>query len=257
MTIQPYVRGFRCLCGQFHTEIGWGDYVVWQCSNCNRKWRIHKKGAQLVGDLDKDLFNKEMIEIRQRVYNRLLTEGLFEQNKEGEWTMKITKEMLVTLATAMSTGIPLNPAIDTEQDEKALRADILEASELLTDKDKKKFDKDVLRVLNVLLNTASKKQEEVMKEKQGKVQGKGVAKDEGKKAKAKGEGKAKKEKTPKAVDTRKIKILAKENPKREGTKAFKLFAKYTNGMTVADAVKAGVKARIVRNDAKKGLIEIK
>ena len=38
----------------------------------------------------------------------------------------------------------------------------------------------------------------------------------------------------------KIKLLVKENPHREGTKLFKMFAKYKDGMTVGELVKAGI-----------------
>lgn len=38
----------------------------------------------------------------------------------------------------------------------------------------------------------------------------------------------------------KIKVLAKENPKRKGTKAHAQFAKYKTGMTVEEARSAGI-----------------
>jgi hypothetical protein len=41
-------------------------------------------------------------------------------------------------------------------------------------------------------------------------------------------------------NTATIKVLAKENPHREGTKLFKYFSKYKDGMTVAAAEKAGI-----------------
>lgn len=48
-----------------------------------------------------------------------------------------------------------------------------------------------------------------------------------------------------------------ENPKRKGTAAYKAFAKYKNGMTVAEALKAGVRNNDLRWDAEHKFIEIK
>jgi hypothetical protein len=61
-------------------------------------------------------------------------------------------------------------------------------------------------------------------------------------------GKAVAKKAPVASGSRisddaKIKILAKENPHRPGTKLFKYFAKYKDGMTVGAAKKAGIPTR--------------
>jgi hypothetical protein len=39
-------------------------------------------------------------------------------------------------------------------------------------------------------------------------------------------------------DTAKIKLLAKENPRRKGTEAYERFAKFKDGMTVGEFVKA-------------------
>jgi hypothetical protein len=39
-------------------------------------------------------------------------------------------------------------------------------------------------------------------------------------------------------DTAKIKLLVKENPRREGTEAHARFAKFKDGMTVGDFIKA-------------------
>lgn len=47
-------------------------------------------------------------------------------------------------------------------------------------------------------------------------------------------------------DDAKIKIVAKENPKREGTKAHKLFSVYKPGMTVAQYQAAVLSLRGVR-----------
>lgn len=50
----------------------------------------------------------------------------------------------------------------------------------------------------------------------------------------------------------------KENPKREGTKAFERFKGYLgrNIKTVGDALKAGVRMDDIRHDARKGYIFI-
>jgi hypothetical protein len=55
----------------------------------------------------------------------------------------------------------------------------------------------------------------------------------------------------------KIKVLVKENPRREGTKSYKMFAKYKDGMTVAEAVKAGIGMVDLRWDAKFEHISVK
>jgi hypothetical protein len=58
------------------------------------------------------------------------------------------------------------------------------------------------------------------------------------------------------LDTAKITLLAKENPCRTGSKVFKRFAKYRNGMTVAAAKEAGLFAHDFRRDIGKGYISI-
>lgn len=59
------------------------------------------------------------------------------------------------------------------------------------------------------------------------------------------------------VDGAKIKVLLKENPHREGTKRYGIFEKYRNGMTVGEAVKAGINAGDLVWAVKEGRIEIK
>jgi hypothetical protein len=54
----------------------------------------------------------------------------------------------------------------------------------------------------------------------------------------------------------KIKLLVKENPKRTGSKAFKIFAKYKDGMTVGQALDAGIPWRDLRWDSTHKLIRI-
>ena len=60
------------------------------------------------------------------------------------------------------------------------------------------------------------------------------------KPKAKNGGTAPRGRQPMFADDAKIKILAKENPHRSGTRLHKLFDKYENGMTVAEAIEAGI-----------------
>lgn len=55
----------------------------------------------------------------------------------------------------------------------------------------------------------------------------------------------------------KITLLVKENPKREGTAGYKNFAKYKNGMKVADFLKAGGTRADIAWDVKKAFISIK
>lgn len=54
----------------------------------------------------------------------------------------------------------------------------------------------------------------------------------------------------------KITLLAKENPKRKGTKAFKRFEKYRPGMTVQEALDAGVSWADLRWDNGHRLIRV-
>lgn len=54
----------------------------------------------------------------------------------------------------------------------------------------------------------------------------------------------------------KIKVLKKENPRREGTRAHKMFEKYSSGMTVAEALKKGVTTKDLRWDIHDGNISI-
>jgi len=59
----------------------------------------------------------------------------------------------------------------------------------------------------------------------------------------------------KSEDTRKITILVKENPKREGTGAFDRFELYKKAKTVAEFISAGGSAADVRYDEKAGYIK--
>lgn len=59
------------------------------------------------------------------------------------------------------------------------------------------------------------------------------------------------------TDEMKITVVAKENPKREGTAAHKAFARYKSGMTVAEAIKAGVRRADLSYDTANGHITIK
>lgn len=60
---------------------------------------------------------------------------------------------------------------------------------------------------------------------------------------------------------KKITLLVKENPRREGTTCFKKFAQYRNGMTVGEYLAAGEKLGTtmgsVRHDVEHGFISIK
>lgn len=60
-----------------------------------------------------------------------------------------------------------------------------------------------------------------------------------------------------APDTRKIKLLVKENPKREGSAAYERFELYSSSKTVQDFKDAGGKAADLTHDEQKGFIEVK
>lgn len=58
-------------------------------------------------------------------------------------------------------------------------------------------------------------------------------------------------------DNRKIKVIAKENPKREGSASYDRFEIYENGMTVDEFKEAGGTAADLRHDEEKGFISVK
>lgn len=73
----------------------------------------------------------------------------------------------------------------------------------------------------------------------------------------------KKEKEKKAVrevaskeDTRKITLVEKNNPKREGSEGYKRYALYKTGMKVVDFVAAGGTTADIRHDTAKGFIKV-
>jgi hypothetical protein len=89
------------------------------------------------------------------------------------------------------------------------------------------------------------------------------------KASTKTDGKtpAKKTAAPKAAATTssatrlyppdaKVKLVVKENPKRKGGKSHARFAKYRDGMTIEQALKAGVTAQDLKYDESKKFIQI-
>jgi hypothetical protein len=89
---------------------------------------------------------------------------------------------------------------------------------------------------------------------------KGVGKviNEGKKEKDTGKA-AKKEKSSKgerSTDTRKIKVLVKGNPKREGSASYARFELYKFAKTVDAFITAGGTAADVAHDSKKGYISV-
>lgn len=61
---------------------------------------------------------------------------------------------------------------------------------------------------------------------------------------------------PKFADTGKIKIVAKDNPFRKGTKSEKWFSNYKNGMTVKAAIEAGTPRHHINWDVVLGNITI-
>jgi hypothetical protein len=64
-------------------------------------------------------------------------------------------------------------------------------------------------------------------------------------------------------DDAKIKLIAKENPRRKGTIAYEKFAKFKDGMTVGEFVKAGERHEdwdmrgIIGTAIKRGQISVK
>lgn len=64
------------------------------------------------------------------------------------------------------------------------------------------------------------------------------------------------DKAEKGPDTRKITVLTKENPKREGSKAYKTFGLYAKAKTVEDFIKAGGSTADLRFDEKAGHIKV-
>jgi len=75
--------------------------------------------------------------------------------------------------------------------------------------------------------------------------------------KAEKPAKAKKaDKAEKSEDTRKITVLVKENPKREGTESHKRFGLYAKSKTVADFIKAGGTMADIKHDEGKSFIKV-
>lgn len=68
--------------------------------------------------------------------------------------------------------------------------------------------------------------------------------------------KAEKAEASQRSDTRKIVLLVKDNPKREGSSAHARYELYRKAKTVADFIEAGGTAGDVRYDAKMGFIEL-
>jgi hypothetical protein len=58
------------------------------------------------------------------------------------------------------------------------------------------------------------------------------------------------------TDTRVIRLLVTSNPKRSGTSAHDRFAKYRDGMTVADALRVGVTRGDLSWDQERGFVRI-
>lgn len=85
------------------------------------------------------------------------------------------------------------------------------------------------------------------------LKGANVAEKKESKATKKG---AKAAKVPKGDDSRKITLLSKENPKREGSKAFKTFELYKKSKTVQDFLKAGGSTADIRYDSTNGHIKV-
>jgi hypothetical protein len=92
---------------------------------------------------------------------------------------------------------------------------------------------------------ASKKEKSTKKEKPTK----------GKAVKGKKEKKERKSRGPVVIDG-KITVLAKENPKRKGTNAFKKFELYKKHKNIASFLEAGGKRSSLRYDEKHGYIKI-
>jgi hypothetical protein len=67
---------------------------------------------------------------------------------------------------------------------------------------------------------------------------------------------AKKEKPTKEADARKITVLATANPHKAGSRRAKWFAKLKTGMTVADAVKEGVRATYITRMAARKIVKL-
>jgi translation initiation factor 2B subunit (eIF-2B alpha/beta/delta family) len=192
------------------------------------------------------------------------------KQKGDSGEMKAVKTVgLKEVADALTRVLHLEPKIDVEQAEDALKNDIIEASSLIkSGKDRKELGEGVLLVVNELTGGGEKKEkkekEEAEMKKEAAKSGKGVEKkgkdksaDKGKEAK--GGKKEKAASTGKRAEymAKKIKVLVKENPKREGSGAYKRFKLYKTGMTVGEAMKAGMKPGNIAHDEASKYIEVK
>lgn len=120
-----------------------------------------------------------------------------------------------------------------------------------------KAERDILKKANIVERPSTKEEkkadEKAAKEAAKKAAEKGKAKAEKKAAKPKGE---KKERAPKEDDNRKITLLVKENPKREGTAAYEMFNLYKKSKTVKDFLAAGGTTSCLRHDTAKEFIKV-
>ena len=58
------------------------------------------------------------------------------------------------------------------------------------------------------------------------------------------------------TDTRLIRVLVAENPKRKGTSSYERFAKYKDGMSVADFIRVGGTQGDLRWDQERGFVRL-
>lgn len=101
---------------------------------------------------------------------------------------------------------------------------------------------------NMAKKSAVAEQVEQVAEKQAKKRGNAEALKKAREAGVKGREEAR---------ARKIKVLASENPKREGSAAHKKFSLYKNGMTVGEFLDKGGTSSCIAYDVKHGYIEVK
>lgn len=60
----------------------------------------------------------------------------------------------------------------------------------------------------------------------------------------------------KRLGDKRIKVLSDENPKRAGSRAFKIFSKYETGQTVVEFVKKGGTLADLKYDTSHGYVEV-
>lgn len=173
------------------------------------------------------------------------------KNKVTETTEKKAKLSAIAAAAAeINAKLTPDPLLDLTAGDKQLTKDLVEIiPSIQPDDDLTPATKKVLTGLG--WGKKTEKKIEKVEAKPGKIIS------DGKGGQKKVTGKVKAEKVPRGLDPNAvITVLAKDNPRREGTHAHELFKLYKNGITVAKAIEKGLSAGNIKCDLSRGNIKL-